>query len=203
MNFNMRLITANVQTGIDKYKFFEAQLMKHQAHIFLVQEAKSHERLINSKDFLRYASEGAKHWVEVWFAKYKSFVAIDDAPVYVDESCVSVVSSCPRHLLLSSDLAGHRFYAASVHLPQQSRAAEEKEAAFAVLQKICEVVNGAPCILGMDGNCRVPFNFQTVTGAVYADEADGPGESFAATLGKFSMWVPSTFPTNHTRPVHT
>ena len=170
MQFDVRAISANVQTAIGKYKFFEEQLNRHQVHIFLMQEAKCHEGLINSRDSLRYASDGAKHWgVEVWIAKRRSFAAIDDARIYVDESCVGVVSSCPRNLLLSADLAGQRFYfyAASIHLPQQSRPPEEKEAAFAVLENICEMVNGSPCILGIDGNCRAPLNFQTVTGDLF------------------------------------
>ena len=67
MHIDVRVLSANVMTGIGKSKYFERQLLDCRANFFLLQEAKGRAGTIRSKDFLRFASDGEGQWgTEIW-----------------------------------------------------------------------------------------------------------------------------------------
>ena len=201
MDLSLRVVSANVQTCVGKYKFLEAQLKQRQVQIFCVQESRSHEGLVRSQDFFRFASDGKSHWgAEIWVARGIHFAMLDGKPVFVDDSCVSVTSTSPRHVHLVIDIAGHKLHVASIHFPQRNRPEAEKAQCAQVLMNICLAAKGHSCVIGIDANGRVPLCFQNATGDLYADEEDENGRLVAQTVATHEMWFPSTFDTCQVGP---
>ena len=193
-NFCFKAVSANPQTCIGKYKYFEEQLCQDNVGLFFVQEARCHEGLVRSSNFFRFASEGQNHWgAEVWISRHASLASLDGQPIRIDESCVRVVSMGPRHLHLEIDLAGHKLHAASFHYPQRNRPDEDKTASLDILDGILMAADGCTCIIGMDANARVPLSFAEVTGDLYEDEEDNSGRQIVSVAARHNLWFPSTF----------
>ena len=190
----LKVASANVQTCIGKYKFLEQQLLDRGIEVFCVQEARSREGCIKSADFIRFASDGRGHWgAEVWVSRHACFAELDGHAVGLDETCMFVRSSSPRHLHLEIDVAGHKVHVASVHYPQRNRDEDEKKQYDQVVTTIMAVAKGHTCIIGMDANGRVPLAFSTVTGRLFEDEDDDNGRRLVQVAALHGMWFPSTF----------
>ena len=92
----VKMISANVQTGIGKAKYFEEQLSQQSVNIFTCQETKGREGLIKSVGFFRIASDSMHFWgTEIWINRLLPLGRIDGKPVFVEESNVDVVSTSP------------------------------------------------------------------------------------------------------------
>ena len=187
-------ISANVQTCVGKYKYLEEQMTQFGAHILCLQEAKCQEGCTRTDDYLRFASDGQKHWgVEIWFSKRRSCVALDGKDIFVDESNLHVLSSSHRHLHMVMDVAAHKIHVASFHFPHQARPEEEKEQYCVILRDILSQADGHALILGIDANARLPTSFQQVTGQLHLDEEDVSGRMLASVFAENDCWVPSTY----------
>ena len=194
LQLRIKAVSANVQTCIGKYKFFEEQLKQQGIDIFCVQEARSREGCTKSKDFIRFASDGQGHWgSEVWIARRAEFALLDGRSLCIDESCMYVRSSSPRHMHVEIDLAGHKLHVASLHFPQRNRSASEKAQHVQILSRIMETAGGLTCVIGMDANGRVPISFGDVTGDLFEDEEDENGRIVAAAAAEHQFWFPATF----------
>ena len=186
--------SANVQSCIGKYKFLEQQLVDRGVDVFCVQEARSREGCIKSADFIRFASDGKGHWgAEVWVSRHATLAALDGHNIAIDETCMFVRSSSPRHLHLEIDAAGHKIHVASVHYPQRNRGEEEKLQYDQVVNDIMAAASNHTCIVGVDANGRVPLAFNAVTGSLFEDEEDDTGRRLVQLASRHGMWFPSTF----------
>ena len=198
------LITANVQSAIGKVKYFEQQLLHKQVHVLMCQEAKGREGCIRTKDFLRYSSNGEGVWgTEVWINRRIPFATLDGDPVYVQESDVSVVDLGPRHLHLIVTMAGQKVHSASLHIPQQNRDADERNAMLDCLRNISRLSAHHWLFVGVDANSRVPGSHDDVTGTAVMQEADAAGINFVQVLQQERLWLPNTYNEVHHGPIET
>ena len=194
----VKMISANVQTGIGEVKYFEEQLSHQSVHIFACQETKGREGLIKSVGFFRIASDSQHFWgTEIWINKLLPFGQIDGKPVYVEESNVNVVGTSPRHVHATLRLGGQTIHVASMHLPQQNRDVTERAEMEMRLVEIAKKAGSHICLIGIDANARVPPSFFDATGSLVPQEPDDAGVQFAAILRQETLWAINTYESVH------
>ena len=192
--WKLKIITANLQSGIGKLHYIERQLLEQQVHVAFLQEVKGTRGCIRSRAFLRYDSDSGGHWgCSVWVTRTLPFVNLDGKEMFVDESDISVLTDGPRHVVVKLRTPATSLFLASWHRPAQTRPVEERSEFDNMMANVLEDISGCPCICGIDANGRVPDSFATVTGDIACGEHDDAGRSLASLLARYSCWLPSTF----------
>ena len=204
LRLDLRAVTANLQSGLEKIHFIEQQLIAQGVGCAFFQEVKGGEGLIRSKAFLRYNSESHAIWgCSVWLSRLLPLGSYDGRNVFVDESEVSVISACPRSMVLRLRTPTASIYLAALHRPSQLRPQHEREAFDERLRGIVEQTQGQPLIVGIDANARVPLSVEGITGSLECGPSDKAGDELIDLLAETGIWLPTTFPLCHKGPSET
>ena len=191
-SFNLRVVSANMQSLHGKHRLLEEQLVCNGVQIAFLQETKCPGGFTESFEFWRLASEPAHSWgVAVWFRKW---LWTSTGRHHVHRQDLAQVASGPRHLVASLALPGCRILAASVHLPQLGRGDEEKDEVYEAVRQCMQAANSFDVIvLGCDANARVPPAYEAVTGGLLCGDPDDAGWRFVEFLHSHGLFLPSTW----------
>ena len=100
VQWDLKVVTVNIQSGIDKQHYLEQQFLWHGVHVAFLQEVKGKEILIRSPSFLRYESQSDGVWgCAVWISRTAPLAKCQGQMLYVQmvpaiESAISF-QGCP------------------------------------------------------------------------------------------------------------
>ena len=118
----IKMVTVNIQSGIDKLHYLEQQFMSNAINIACMQEVKGREGTVRSQAYLRFESESEGVWgCAIWISKTLPLATCDGGDFFIDERDVSVIAARPRMLVLKLRTPASWLYLASVHRPAQIR----------------------------------------------------------------------------------
>ena len=196
--WDIKMVTVNLQSGIDKLHYLEQQFVSNAINIACLQEVKGREGTVRSQAYLRFETNSDGVWgCAIWISRTLPLATCDGGNFLIDERDISVITARPRMLVLKLRTPASWLYLASVHRPAQTRPLEEQVAFAAELEAVLEKVGGHPCIAGMDANGRVPPSFDAVTGDLQCGDADRSGLELVGLLSAHGLWFPSTFSACH------
>ena len=198
LDWELKVVTINLQSGLDKLHYIEQQLVREQVHVAFLQEVKGREGTIKSRAFLRFDSESEGVWgCAVWVSRLLPLASDGGERFFVTDSDVAIEEAGPRWLVLKLKTPASWMYFASFHRPSQTRPWEERQSFDDQLARTLERIKQWPCICGIDANARVPLCHEGVTGEVRCGEADDAGSCLASILANADFWLPSTFAACH------
>ena len=185
-------VTLNVQSLQGKHRYLEDQLVAKDIRIAALQETKDKGGYIESKEFLRVASDSDAHWGTAVWIRRKLTVNAKEVPV--DRTNVAVICREPRMTLLVLTVEGVKLVIGSCHIPHQARGVAEREELLeklgAAITKFCNICG---FLLGIDANARVPDYVGNATGDLAYGVPDAAGEAFAERIHRWGLQLPSTF----------
>ena len=130
-NLRLRLFSHNVQSLKGKHKLFEEQAWFHDVDVLCLQETHTDDAFIETRSYHRFAAPSAHHWgTAVWIKKR---LRLGNENLQITAANLHQVIAKPRLLLVLLRVGAFTALLGSVHLPQKSRAPEERAAVLADL----------------------------------------------------------------------
>ncbi|CAE7717929.1 unnamed protein product [Symbiodinium sp. CCMP2592] len=196
--FELKAFSLNAQSLRGKHKYFESQLMEAGCHVALFQEAKGQAGVCESKNFLRFSTQGCSHWgVSIWINKALGICCHAGKPYVISEDDVRVIEESPRLLVLAVDLGGRTILLVSGHAPHATRAEEAADFFEMLWRGLRPYAKASLIVMGVDLNGRIPLDVPGITGTRRCGDPDKIGEAMLAVARKGHLWFPSTFDVFH------
>ena len=127
-HLHLRSVSVNVQAAVGKHPLLEQQFELQHIAVAFLQKTKEKGGLVESARFLRYGSHPEIHWgVAIWISRTVPVGWDGSRPIFVDAASVNVISSGPRHLVMSATVNSERFCLTSAHFPHQGRPESERK----------------------------------------------------------------------------
>ena len=123
-------------------------------------ETKCGEVALQSGNYLRFHSDGEKHWgVAIWISRKRPLLWLGGSPRYVDMDDVTTIAAGPRLLLLKVVVQSTQIVIGSLHFPHQARPLAEQQQFRQQVLELLDPWRQLTCLLGCDTKARPDNGF--------------------------------------------
>ena len=191
-----------------KTKYIAKQMLEARHHVLTLQECRSsHSGIFENGELIRIVSAGLPEGIygtEIWLNKSCPLGKIGKNKLGFDRQHLLILHADPRLLVAKIKVADQTVVIISGHCPHSLDTQEVRERWWTQLDDILRRLHTNDLIIcGCDFNARMPNARLPYVGDLLCEKGNANTAFLESTLGKFNLFLPSTFSELHNGPSET